>query len=103
MGTSTHIFNVADEDGQTFFFRFYDPRVLRAFLPTCSPSQLTDFFGPVRAMIVESEGGEELQVIQWGRAGWRCGCWRWNDLMTGSVTLERPHQDEKEDLNHRGH
>ncbi|MEZ4455202.1 MAG: DUF4123 domain-containing protein [Gemmatimonadales bacterium] len=38
---------VATEAGQTLYFRFYDPRVLRIFLPTCDAEQLATFFGPV--------------------------------------------------------
>ncbi len=36
-------------DGDHWYFRFYDPRVLSRFLPTCDAAQLTDFFGPVTA------------------------------------------------------
>jgi hypothetical protein len=36
-----------------FYFRFYDPRVLRAFLPTCAPDEAAEFFGPVRLFIAE--------------------------------------------------
>ena len=54
------IFVVQDEQQQEFFFRFYDPRVLRNFLPTCSPAQLDEFFGPVEAIAVESDAGEAL-------------------------------------------
>lgn len=36
-------------DGDKWYFRFYDPRVLARFLPTCDAGQLTDFFGPVSA------------------------------------------------------
>jgi len=46
---------VNTEDGKELYFRFYDPRVLRIFLPTCSSSQLKLFFGPVNSFIVESE------------------------------------------------
>ena len=52
------IFIVEDEDNQPFFFRFYDPRVLRTFLPTCTLEQLEEFFGPVRAWICESAEGD---------------------------------------------
>lgn len=38
---------VQSETGQKLYFRFYDPRVLRIFLPTCSREQLLDFFGGV--------------------------------------------------------
>lgn len=36
-------------DDDPWYFRFYDPRVLAKFLPTCEAAQLTDFFGPVAA------------------------------------------------------
>ena len=37
------------------YFRFYDPRVLRPFLPSCSPGELAQFFGPIDAFLMESE------------------------------------------------
>lgn len=50
-------FNGCDESGATFFFRFYDPRVLRDYLPTCTPSERKAFFGPIDALLVEDESG----------------------------------------------
>jgi len=46
---------VHTDHGLELYFRFYDPRVLRIFLPTCDRSQLMDFFGPVRHFILEDE------------------------------------------------
>ena len=46
---------VKTEDEQELYFRFYDPRVLRIFLPTCDISQLKEFFGPVDYYICEDE------------------------------------------------
>ena len=43
------------EDGEDLIFRFYDPRVLRIFLPTCDKDQLKQFFGPVEYYICEDE------------------------------------------------
>jgi hypothetical protein len=54
------VFIVEDEGGQEYFFRYYDPRVLRTFLPTCSAAQLEEFFGPVEEFTVEGESGTEL-------------------------------------------
>lgn len=34
-------------------FRFYDPRVLRPFLPTCTPDECASFFGPIDRFYVE--------------------------------------------------
>jgi hypothetical protein len=54
--------NVWDPDGKPLFFRFYDPRVLRVFLPTCSPDELRLLFGPVSAYYAENEApGEPLR------------------------------------------
>src|SRR5580704_16119961 len=57
-----HIFIVEDEQNQPYFFRFYDPRVLRTFLPTCAPRQLGEFFGPVRTWICETAEGDGCSV-----------------------------------------
>ncbi|WP_224367708.1 DUF4123 domain-containing protein [Hyalangium versicolor] len=37
-----------------FYFRFYDPRVLSQFLPTCASQQKADFFGPVSSFMCET-------------------------------------------------
>lgn len=50
------------EDGQRLIFRFYDPRVLRAFLPTCTEEQSDAFFGPIEAIGLEGEDGA-LQIL----------------------------------------
>jgi hypothetical protein len=45
---------VRDADGRELFFRYYDPRVLETFLPTCDGEQLDEFFGPAAAFLFES-------------------------------------------------
>ncbi len=40
---------------ESLYFRFYDPRVMRGYLPTCSTTQLTEFFGPVDFYFAEGE------------------------------------------------
>lgn len=49
---------VKTEEGKELYFRFYDPRVLRIFLPTCDEQQLTEFFGPVNNYAMEDEDPE---------------------------------------------
>jgi pSer/pThr/pTyr-binding forkhead associated (FHA) protein len=51
---------VQAEDGRKLYFRFYDPRVLRVFLPTCNAQQAVIFFGPVRHFMVESQNARAL-------------------------------------------
>jgi hypothetical protein len=36
-------------------FRYYDPRVLRAFLPTCNAGELKTLFGDVDQFFIESK------------------------------------------------
>ena len=44
---------VKDETGRKMIFRWYDPRVLRVYLPTCTAAELRTVFGPVERYIVE--------------------------------------------------
>lgn len=54
------VFVVRDETGQEHFFRYYDPRVLRAYLPTCTGDEASTFFGPVRRWLAESDDGRAV-------------------------------------------
>jgi hypothetical protein len=51
---------VRDEAGRRLIFRYYDPRVLRAYLPTCWPAELDTFFGPITAFISEGDYPGEI-------------------------------------------
>lgn len=44
---------VRDEAGRSLLFRYYDPRVLRTYLPTCLAPELAYVFGPVESYVVE--------------------------------------------------
>jgi len=46
--------------GQTVYFRLYDPRVLRRFLPCCDAAELAHVFGPVDAYIVPDNSGDRF-------------------------------------------
>jgi len=54
---------VRTETGKTLLLRWYDPRVLRMYLPTCTANELKAFFGPVRAFIGEGPERGQLQVF----------------------------------------
>jgi hypothetical protein len=60
---------VRTEDGRELYFRFYDPRVLRIFLGTCSPSQLSELFGPVAHYAAEDENPAFMLVFTLGAQG----------------------------------
>lgn len=42
-------------NGKRLVFRYYDPRVLRTYLPTCNDVEANKVFGPVTEFIVEGE------------------------------------------------
>lgn len=41
-------------------FRYYDPRVLRVYLPTCYPDELRQVFGPIECFGMEDTNAETL-------------------------------------------
>lgn len=54
------LLRVRAENGRRLYFRFYDPRVLRVFLPTCSARQLRALLGDNRRLDLEAPEGSEL-------------------------------------------
>lgn len=70
---------VRKDDGESLYFRFYDPRVLRIFLNTCDKYQLEAFFGPVDRYIMEDEDPQRAIIFSLYRA----------ELQTGYVTKEQ--------------
>ncbi len=60
-----HFLMVELEGAGMKYFRFYDPRALRAFLPTCDLGQAREFFGPVAAFWME--GGQPRLLLKFPR------------------------------------
>lgn len=51
---------VYTEEGKGLLFRYYDPRVLRVFLPSMTAEEAKAFFGPVQAFLCEAEDAMQL-------------------------------------------
>lgn len=51
---------VQDESGERLIFRYYDPRVVRVYFPTCLPSELRAVFGPIDRVMLEGEDPAEM-------------------------------------------
>jgi hypothetical protein len=51
---------VTGPTGQMLAFRFYDPRVMRVFLPACEADERYHFFGPLQGFLVETEDGSGI-------------------------------------------
>lgn len=49
-----------DPEVQPLYFRYYDPRVLRSYLPTCTADELSTLFGPISRILCEDEHGDLL-------------------------------------------
>ncbi|HEX4551000.1 DUF4123 domain-containing protein [Pseudomonas sp.] len=63
------LLRVTDPDGNLLVFRFYDPRVLRVYLPTCTPQERAAIFGPASKLIAEAGNGHSLIVYPADPAG----------------------------------
>ncbi|MGZ6124414.1 MAG: DUF4123 domain-containing protein [Myxococcales bacterium] len=57
------------EEGRILAFRYYDPRILRAYLPTCTPAEIAAFFGPVSAFVAEGEHAGSAHLFRRSKAG----------------------------------
>lgn len=62
-----HFLDVELPDGKQVYFRFYDPRVLRVFLPTCTADETNQFFGPIKHYLMEDEQPDKL--LQFANTG----------------------------------
>jgi hypothetical protein len=62
------LLTVSLPSSETVTFRYYDPRVLSTFLPTCDQAQLEELYGPVSTYLYEGNGDKELLRVPKGRA-----------------------------------
>jgi hypothetical protein len=58
---------VKDPQGKRLVFRYYDPRVLRVYLPTCLTQELKTVFGPIDRYVVEGEDPATLMRFEFDR------------------------------------
>ena len=53
-----------DPKGRVLVFRYYDPRMLRVYLPSLTPDELGKFFGETAALACEGDEPGTLQVYR---------------------------------------
>lgn len=58
---------VKDPKGKSIYFRYYDPRVMRAYLPTCNEQELKIIFGPISEYQVEAKDATSVLRFSPGR------------------------------------
>jgi len=62
---------------KVFFFRFYDPRVIRVYIPTCNNDELQLFFGPINSIYTESKETDSIIEFKYN-----------NNLITNIIELK---------------
>jgi hypothetical protein len=60
---------VSDHRQRRLYFRFYDPRVMRTFLPICTAEQAHSFFGPIQSFLLEGGSARDLLLFRRGPDG----------------------------------
>lgn len=55
---------VKDERGESVYFRFYDPSILRTFLPACDAEELKEVFGKIECFFTESENTSDVLIFK---------------------------------------
>lgn len=62
-------FNIVflEQERKNVFFRYFDPRVLPAFLDAATPEQYASFFGPVQRIICEDRTAEAYRTFSANR------------------------------------
>jgi hypothetical protein len=51
------------------YVRLYDPVIMRALLPTCTPQDVNTLFGPIASCLMESERPERMLMFSRGSEG----------------------------------
>jgi hypothetical protein len=82
------LLRVQTEEGAVLAFRFYDPRVLNLYLPSCTDAEWQAVLGPLDAFVAEARGGAGLRMF--GRAD---AAIRTRDLAVGGPLPFDPHGD----------
>jgi len=75
----------ADTPDGLRYFRFYDPRVLREFLPVYTTDMAARFFGPVDEFLMEAEDPQSLLRFTRGENGVDCATVRLGDIDTAGA------------------
>jgi hypothetical protein len=79
---------VKSPEGDRLYFRYYDPRTLRVYLPTCNAAETNFVFGPVAAYLCEDETPDMLLVFQPGRDSAQCEAVRLSGTFEDTSTSE---------------
>ncbi|MBU5613344.1 DUF4123 domain-containing protein [Geomonas azotofigens] len=81
--------------GKPYYFRYYDPAVLRNYLPTCTCAELRSFFGPVQWFLLEDEEPENALLFNLREGALQQRAVRWQDNAPALwADMAQPHGPE---------
>jgi hypothetical protein len=78
-------------DGERWYFRYYDPRILPIYLSNCHTDELKLFFGPVRAFGIADTESKNVLLLHAGVGGRSMAA---PQVSSGAVWRVRPQQCE---------
>ena len=76
-------------DGERWYFRYYDPRILKIYLSNCEPLELQRFFGPARAFAVPTSESEDVSFLHFQPDSQQDE--RWAALPDGPPVVRKEH------------
>ena len=56
--------SVRDTSGRKMLFRYYDPRVMRVYLPTCTHTELQTVFGRIKTIWTVADDGRNMMQFE---------------------------------------
>jgi len=81
------LLRVRTDTGKKLFFRYYDPRVLRIFLPTCDTDQLRQMFGPAYRFDMEADDPDWLVRFRRTSTSDNAALRSWTHALDGSTDV----------------
>ncbi len=80
---------VFSPEGKPLYFRYYDPRVLRVYLPTCNAQEMKTVFGPIAFYMAEATNPEQLLRFSPGS-----GSPKQEEVAIDKIVMREPDEDE---------
>jgi len=81
-------------DGEHWYFRFYDPRLLSVYISKCNQWELEKFFGPVRGFAVPAQADSGITVLMYESKATEAAGASSTDPYSSPIWHIRPEQEQ---------
>ena len=81
-------------DGEHWYFRFYDPRLLPVYIGKCNDWELENFFGPVRGYAMPSTEQSDITILMYESKIAKASDSSSTDPYTSPIWHIRPEQEQ---------